>query len=84
MFDTAQKRVNRKNVEAAAPKGKIRMGPSSSAAWTGVQRLGRGGVKNEAMEETIYAAWLQTELNTQEKIVTSDTEEQMKGSRKKN
>jgi len=36
---------------------------------------GWGGVlfKNEAMEETADAAWLQTELNRQEKIVTSDT-----------
>jgi len=36
------------------------------------------------MEETVDAAWLQAELNRQEKIATSDTEEQMKGSRKKN
>jgi hypothetical protein len=41
------------------------------------------GVKNEAMEETVDAAWLQTELNRQEKIATSDTEEQMKESREK-
>jgi hypothetical protein len=84
VFDTAQKHVKKKVVEAAAPKGKIRMGPSASAAWTGVQRLGGGGVKNEAMEETVDADWLQTELNRQEKIATADTEEQMKESRKKN
>jgi hypothetical protein len=29
---------------------------------------GGGGVKNEAMEETVDAAWLQTELNRQEKL----------------
>jgi len=40
------------------PKGKIRMGLSASTARTDVQRLG-GGVKNEAMEETVDAAWLQ-------------------------
>jgi hypothetical protein len=42
-----------------------------------------GGLKNEAMEKTVDAAWLQAELNRHEKIVTSDTEEQTKGSRKK-
>jgi len=40
-----------------------------------------GGVKNETMEETVDAA-LQTELNRQENIVISDTEEQVKESRK--
>jgi hypothetical protein len=43
VFDTAQKQIKKKKVEAAAPGGKIRMGPSAGAAWTGGQRLGGKG-----------------------------------------
>jgi hypothetical protein len=49
------------------PPQKIGIGPSATATWTGVQRLGGEGVKNEAIEETVDAAWLQIQLNTQGK-----------------